>query len=98
VVAFDVTGDSLAVDFLQVLSSHLPGFQAGWHGCSKLEPSNADFNAKTQRGCRNQSEELRQKEGNGLMGRGMFGRGIKLRDFLPIPLPIIPLPNPRRIV
>jgi len=27
-------------------------------------------------------------------GRGMFGRGIKLQNPLPIPLPIIPLPIP----
>jgi hypothetical protein len=28
-----------------------------------------------------------------MMGRGMFGRGIKPSLFPPIPLPIIPLPN-----
>jgi hypothetical protein len=36
---------------------------------------------------------MRQKEIKERMGRGMSGRGITLKEFLPIPLPIIPLPK-----
>jgi hypothetical protein len=64
---------------------------------AKINPASilwqSDCREGTQRGCRNQGEEVRPKEIKEMMGRGMSGRGITQKDFLPIPVPIIPLPN-----
>jgi hypothetical protein len=48
----------------------------------------------TARQTRNRSEDgAERRKVRAIIGRGMLGRGISLKSLLPIPLPIIPLPN-----